>query len=87
MGDDDDWAPENKNPMGHSVEYEAARFKMMQDAAGVERETWEVFKAREKAKVKVETDKANLEEKWREEHRAQLDKDRARLLKRGTNHK
>ena len=83
---EDDWEPEDKNPTGHSAEYEAARFKIMQDQAAVERESWESFKAREKAKAKQEADKASLEEKWRQKHRDQLDRDRERLLKRGTNH-
>eukprot|EP01047_Picozoa_sp_COSAG01_P027279 COSAG01_NODE_1796_length_9212_cov_45.060573_14_plen_118_part_00 len=86
MDDDNDFAPKNNNPMGHSAEFEAARFKLMQDTANAPRESWEDFKAREKAKQQVETDKMNLEEKWRQEHRDQLDKDRKRLLKRGTNH-
>ena len=85
MGDND-WQPEDKNPNGHSAEFERQRFILMQEAASVERESWESYKAKEKAKAKIETDKADMEELWRQQHRDQLDKDRARLLKRGTNH-
>ena len=71
----------------HSEEFERKRLEMIMEQAGAQRESWDDFKSREKKKLQEESDKMALEEKWREQHRAQLDKDRERLLKRGSNHK
>eukprot|EP01051_Picozoa_sp_SAG22_P017278 SAG22_NODE_2628_length_2360_cov_1.812030_2_plen_81_part_00 len=44
----DDWAPKPKEPE-RSEGYESARLKIMMDAAAAPRETWEEYKAKEKA--------------------------------------
>ena len=85
-GDGDDYEPQKPEQV-HSEEYERRRLQIIMEQAGAERESWDDYKQREKKKQQEDTDKMNMEEKWREEHRAQLDRDRERLLKRGTNHK
>jgi hypothetical protein len=85
-GDGDDYEPAKVEP-AKSDEYQRRHLQIIMEQAGAERESWDDYKQREKKKLQEETDKMNMEEKWREEHRAQLDRDRARLLKRGTNHK
>jgi hypothetical protein len=79
-------APGSETDFGHSKQAELGRLTSLIGTAHQERESWDSYKERERAKRKEETDKMMLEEQWREEHRAQLDGDRERLLLRGTNH-